>query len=143
MSRQFDACFLFGYLQNRLFVTEWNIARIFAVGGCFFYQFLKEGGFMTEEEAALGQSVSLEEASKVWDGAPLEKKRHFLRVILETFSDAQTMDDGRKIGITEFYCLAGNILLDMPKKIQGRIVAAYNPDRGNFKSQMWSGKKIS
>ncbi|MDP1883973.1 MAG: hypothetical protein Q8L10_01265 [Candidatus Moranbacteria bacterium] len=89
-------------------------------------------GENSEENLFSGRSASLEEISRIWDGALLENKRHFLRAILETFSDARVSDDGQRIGLVEFGQLAKDDFCQMPKNIAGYIAMAYDSDRKIF-----------
>jgi len=84
------------------------------------------------EEATLGCPVPSEEILKAWDGASLEKRSHFFRAILETFSDARVMDDGQPVGLVEFSRLTKKNLCDMPKKIRSYIIMAYDPEKKIF-----------
>jgi len=89
-------------------------------------------GEKTEENPLSCRPASLEEISGVWDGAPLENRRHFLRAILETFSNASIADNGQRIGLVEFSRLAEKKLGSITKNVQDYIIMAYDSDKKNF-----------
>ncbi|MDP1834021.1 MAG: hypothetical protein Q8L11_03795 [Candidatus Moranbacteria bacterium] len=84
------------------------------------------------EDNPLDCPVPLEDVAKVWNGASLEKKRHFLRTILETFSNARVADDGQRIGLVEFNRLVEEKFCKMPQNIRGYVVLAFDSERRIF-----------